>query len=210
MKNILLSVFILLSISSFCPDLMAQKTSREVLDQVSEKLLSYNTLQADFSFTLQNTEADIRDTQIGSLVFQGEKFRLSLMGSLILSNGNMMWSYLEDLNEASILDPSESDFFNPKNIFTLYKQDFTLNDLGQEKSIQSIELIPNIENEDYKRIILKIDIVRDLIREVTYEGLDGNEYIILITNIIPNIQVDDRFFTFDKEKYPGVQIYDMR
>ncbi len=188
----------------------AQNTAREVLDQVSTHLLSFKTLQADFSFTLQNIEADIEDSHNGTLVIQGDKFRLKLMGMLVQCDGTTMWNYMEEMNEASILDPEESDLFNPKNIFTLYKEDFAITTLAKSGSIHDIELVPTAAYEDYERIVIRIDYSKKLIREVTYDGTDGNQYIIKITNMIPDISADDRFFIFDASKYPGVEVFDMR
>lgn len=125
-------------------------------------------------------------------------------------NGETMWNYLEEMNEASILDPAESDFFNPVNIFTLYKEDFQLKTLSKTGNIHLIELIPSAENDEYTKILISIDVVKKMIREVTYFGGDGNLYIIKISNLIPDLQVDDRFFIFDPAKYPGVEVYDMR
>ncbi|MBT3242628.1 MAG: outer membrane lipoprotein carrier protein LolA [Bacteroidetes bacterium] len=205
--KIILSIIVLFVISA---NLRAQDNAREILDQVSTHLLSYSALQADFSFTLENTEADISDTFEGSMVMQGDKFRLTMMGILALCNGEMLWNYSEDLNEATIVDPMESEFFNPKNIFTLYQKDFDLKTISKKSGSQTIELLPSSENDDYSRILITIDLTKKLIREVKYFGTDDNQYIIEISNVIPDVQVDDRFFIFDASKYPDVEIFDMR
>ncbi len=188
----------------------AQSDPGAILDKVSSTLQSYEAIQADFSFSLENKEADIHDKYEGSLVMQGEKFRLSLMGMLAISDGKTMWVYMEEFNEANIMDPSDSDFFNPKSIFSIYKDDFNLKYLGKENGKDKIELIPKEENDNYKLLILQTDPTKNQINEVFYEGLDGNNYIIKIKNMLTSIQLDDRFFIFDKTKYPGVEIYDMR
>ncbi len=38
----------------------------------------------------------------------------------------------------------------------------------------------------------------------------GNRYKYTITKFIPNVKVDDAFFTFDPKKYPGVEVIDLR
>lgn len=201
----ILVICLVLSLTS-----MGQDQSRKILDEVSTHLLAYSTLQADFSFSLINEEADIADTYEGNLVMQGEKFRISLMGVLAMCNGEKMWNYSEELNEATIVDPDESDFFNPVNIFTLYKKDFNLKTLSSKGAVHTIQLTPMEEQDEFSKIEITVDQQKKIIREVTYFGSDGNKYIITITNIIPDIQVDDRFFNFDISKYPGVSVYDMR
>jgi outer membrane lipoprotein-sorting protein len=205
MKHILLPLVLMLSVFA-----NAQTDPGAILDKVSSTLQSYDAIKADFSFSLENTEADIYDSYEGSLVMQGEKFRLSLMGMLAVSDGKIMWVYMEEFNEANIMDPSDSDFFNPKSIFAIYKDDFNLKYLGKENGKDKIELIPKEENDDYKLLILQTDPAKNQIKEVFYQGLDGNNYVIKIKNMMPNIQLDDRFFIFDKTKHPGVEIFDMR
>ena len=200
--------YMLLLISAFTG--RAQEDPGAILDKVSALMQSYNTIQADFSFSLENKDADIYDTYEGSLVMQAEKFRLSIMGMLAFSDGKTMWVYMEEFNEANIMDPAESDFFNPKTIFNIYKEDYKLRYLGKENGLNRVELIPLEENENYKLLILNTDPLKNQIKEVFYEGLDGNNYIIKIKNMLTDIQVDDRFFIFDKSKYPGVEVYDMR
>ncbi|MCK5821799.1 MAG: outer membrane lipoprotein carrier protein LolA [Bacteroidales bacterium] len=204
------SIIIILTCIGFSTIASGQDKSRSILDEVSTQLLAYTTLQADFSFSLINEEADISDTFEGNLVMQGEKFRLSVMGVLALCDGNSLWNYSAELNEATILDPEESDFFNPINIFTLYQQDFELKTINSKGSVHTIELLPKTKNEEYTRIIIIVDNAKKLIRDVTYFGSDGNKYVIHISNVIPNIQIDDRFFIFDTSKHPGVTVYDMR
>ncbi len=205
MKYLLFNLLIILSVFAG----KAQTDPGAILDKVSAELKSHTTIQADFSFSLENIDADIYDTYDGSLVMQSEKFRLSLMGMLAFSDGKTMWVYMEEFNEANIMDPSDSEFFNPKNIFNIYKGDFKLKYLAKENGLHKIELIPLEENENYKLLILKTDPVKNHIKEVFYEGLDGNNYIIKIKTMLTDIQVDDRFFIFDKSLYPGVEVYDM-
>jgi outer membrane lipoprotein carrier protein len=38
----------------------------------------------------------------------------------------------------------------------------------------------------------------------------GNKFKYTLTKFVPNVKVDDAFFTFDPKKYPGVQVVDLR
>ena len=38
----------------------------------------------------------------------------------------------------------------------------------------------------------------------------GNKYKYTISKFIPNVTVADTFFAFDSNKYPGVEIIDLR
>lgn len=188
----------------------AQKDAGAILDKVSSQLQSYEVVQVDFAFSLENKEADIFDTYEGSLVMQGDKYRLKLMGMLAISDGKTMWVYMEDFNEANIMDPSDNEFFNPKSVFELYKEDFSFKYLGMEAGMDKIELIPKEENDNYSLLIMKTNPAKNQIKEVFYKGTDGNNYVIKIKNMLTDVQIDDRFFIFDKSKHPGVEVFDMR
>ncbi len=205
------ALFILLFlISGFTCTVFAQDNPRAILDEVSKALTSYKTLQADFSFTLSNKEADIEDTFEGRLVLEGNKYRLSMMGMLILCDGERLWNYMTELNEVSIMDPGDNDFFNPTEIFNLYKKDFKLETLKKAGSEYQIKLTPTASNQEYTNIILTVDQAKKRILGASYFGTDSNNYIITIKNTLTDVQVDDRFFIFDPEKYPGVSVFDMR
>lgn len=203
-------LLVIIMISGSINTALGQDQARSILDEVSKVFSSYKTIQADFSFTLSNQEADIEDTFEGKLVLEGNKYRLSMMGILIMCNGKMVWNYVEDLNEASILDPADSDLFNPTQIFNLYKENFKLETLEKKGSVYDIQLNPETDDMEYTHIILKVDLDKKRILGASYFGLDGNTYKIKISNTLTNVQVDDRFFTFDAEKYPGVEVFDMR
>jgi outer membrane lipoprotein-sorting protein len=190
--------------------LIAQDQAGSILDKVSKELQSHEIIQADFSFSLENKEFDIFDSYDGSLLMQADKYRLSIMGMLVISNGDMMWVYTEEFNEVNIMDPDESEFFNPQSIFNIYKEDFKLEYLGKADGMENIKLVPLEDNSNYSHLLLKTDATTFRIREVRYEGLDGNNYIIKIKDFLTDVKVDDSFFIFDKSKYPGVEIFDLR
>jgi len=39
---------------------------------------------------------------------------------------------------------------------------------------------------------------------------DGNEVTYTLTKFTPNVALDDGLFRFDKAKYPGVEVNDLR
>jgi len=203
-------IFVVVMLASVASISNAQDQAKAILDEVSTALAAYNTLQADFTFTLSNEEADIEDSFEGNLVLQGNKYRLSIMGLLILCDGERLWNFVEEMNEVSILDPDENEIFNPTNIFNLYKKDFDLETVNKQGSEYQIKLTPHTEDQEFSHIILAVDKVKKRILGASYFGADGNTYKMKISNILTDVQVDDRFFIFDPEKYPGVDVFDMR
>lgn len=205
-------VFIFVSIVLLPYSLAAQKPAdtKSLMERVSNKLQSYTSLKADFSFTLSNIEEKINDTHDGSLFLNGSKYRLSMMGILALCNGETLWTVNEELKEANIIDPDENDLFNPKSIFTLFEKNFRYESVAVAGDMVTVDLFPSDKEESYTKIRMDILKSKDQIDKVIYYSKDGNEYIIKIKTFSSNIPADDRMFVFDAKQFPGVKVFDMR
>ncbi len=184
--------------------------TKALMDRVSKKLQTYRTVKIDFSFSLQNKEENINDTQDGSLFLNGEKYRLKIMGILALCNGETLWTINEELKEANIIDPSENEFFNPKNIFTLYEKKFRYEPVSSAGEKVVVDLIPLDPGESYTKIRMSVLKGKDQIDEVTYFSTDGNLYVIKIKTMVADVPADDRMFVFEAKQFPGVKVFDMR
>jgi len=207
-KPIYLLLFVLLtSLSALGQTAGDTKT---LMDRVSKKLQSYKAVKADFSFTLKNDQADLNDTQEGSLILEGEKYRLKMMGILALCDGKTLWTVNEELKEANILDPADNDLFNPKSIFTLYEKNFRYEPVSSSGDKVVVDLIPVSGDDSYTKLRMTILKSKDQIDEVTYYSTDGNLYIIKIKNLTATAASDGKTFAFDPKQFPGVKLIDMR
>lgn len=184
--------------------------TKGIMERVSKKLQSFQTIKADFSFTLSNPDEDIDDTHEGSLFLAGPKYRLNIMGILALCNGATLWTINEELKEANILDPEENEMFNPKSIFTLYEKNFKYESVATAGDLITMDLFPTNPDESYSKIRMDLVKSKDQIDKVTYYSKDGNLYIVKIKSFTTNIPADDRMFVFDQKQFPGVKVYDMR
>jgi outer membrane lipoprotein-sorting protein len=209
MNRLLIIVFtiIILPLSIIAQN---QTDTKSMMDRVSKKLQSYTTLKAEFSFTLSNTEEKIDDTREGSLLLNGAKYRLKIMGVLALCNGETLWTVNEELKEANILDPADNEMFNPKSIFTLYEKNFKYEPIASAGDKITVDLLPTDKEESYSKIRMDIIKSKDQIDKVVYYSKDGNQYIIKIKSFAANIPADEKMFVFDTRQFPGVKVFDMR
>jgi outer membrane lipoprotein-sorting protein len=209
MRRILFST-LLLTVLIGTGNAQSTTDTKNMMDRVSKKLQSYKTIKADFTFTLENEEEAINDTQEGSLILAGDKYRLNLMGIVAICNGETLWTVNEELKEANIIDPAENELFNPKSIFTLYEKKFRYEPVRSTPEIAVVDLIPLEEEAVYSKIRMEIIKTKDQIAEVTYFSTDGNQYIISIKSLNTNLSADDKMFVFDSKQYPGIKVFDMR
>ena len=49
--------------------------AKEILDQVTAKTKTYKTIKADFSFSLENLQEDIKEEYKGNIAIKGDKYK---------------------------------------------------------------------------------------------------------------------------------------
>jgi outer membrane lipoprotein-sorting protein len=213
MKKLITSITILfLSIASFA---QVDKKAQEILKGVSAKYKSYKAIKADFSYTLENTAEKIKDTQNGNITLKGNKYKLLIAGQEITSDGSIIWTYNKEAKELQIntVDPSQNEI-NPAEIFTMYEKGFLYKFNGEKivsgKTEQTIELTPTDKTKEFFKVMLVIDKGTKQILRSTVFDKGGNRYTYSIKTFTPNPPVTDADFTYDKKKYPGVEVVDLR
>jgi len=185
-------------------------STKTLMDKVSQKLQSYKSMKIDFTFTLENEDEPVNDSQEGSLLLSGNKYRLNLMGILALCNGETLWTVNNEMKEVNIVNPSDNDLFNPSEIFTLYNRKFEYQTVSNSADTAVIDLIPVEREESYSKIRLEILKAKDQIQEITYFSTDGNLYIITVNSLTTNVPADNGQFSFDSKDYPGMKVFDLR
>jgi outer membrane lipoprotein-sorting protein len=110
--------------------------AKAILAEVSKKYRSYNIIKTDFSFTLENPQAKIKETQQGSLIANSEanKYKVTMTDQELYSDGKSQWTYLKDNKEVQITDvDNNSDGVNPAKIFTVYEKGYKYLFVGEKK-----------------------------------------------------------------------------
>jgi len=198
-------------------DAIQDPSAKEILDRVSKKTLSYTTIMADFELVIDNRMEDMHSKSRGSIQIKGKKYFMESMGSMVFYNGTTMWSYMPDINEVTISEPSamEGDFVdNPALIFTFYNRDFKYRLVGEitvdKKLMYEIDLYPKDLNQPYSRFKIYIDKEKEEIYMLKAVSKDAVDYTIYIINLKYNLPLNDSKFTFNTADYPKVEVIDMR
>jgi outer membrane lipoprotein-sorting protein len=189
--------------------------AKSILDKVSEKTRSYTSITANFDFIMENTQVNLKETSSGTLITQGDKYKLSISGIDIISDGVTQWTYMKDAKEVSITgaNSSEEEMINPATIFTIYEKGFEFSYLGEViengKKVDKVDLVPT-NNQEFTRVVLNIDKTNQQIVEASMYGTDGNRYIIKVNQMETTKRYPESTFVFDPKKNPGVTVIDMR
>jgi outer membrane lipoprotein-sorting protein len=191
--------------------------AREILDEVSATTQAYESIKADFSFILENTQADMTDSHSGTILISNDKYKVSLMDVDSYFDGQTLWTHLKEVGEVNISnpDPMDSDMMlSPAKIFNIYKEGFRYIYAGETtidgKKVDIIDLFPEDRDKPFSRIKLFVNKDNRHISKITQIGKDGNNYIIDIQNMKTDVPCEPSMFIFDTDEYPQVEVIDMR
>jgi outer membrane lipoprotein-sorting protein len=218
---------ILLLITTTTQLTFAQKDveAKKILNAVSLKYKSYNLIKADFSFLLEDPQAQIKSMQYGTLVTQPKlnKFKVSIYDPTnkttatqeIISDGKSQWTYVVKEKEAELSDVDHSDDnLNPAQLFTIYehgyKYVYTGDDVIDGVKCQIIDLSPDDAKKVFFKIRLAIDKSKKLIHSALIFDKNGARYTYTIQTLTPNPKLPENIFSFDKKDHPGVEVVDLR
>lgn len=191
--------------------------ANSVLESLTRKTKSYKTIKADFTIIVYGRDKKPTDTQKGNLITKGGKYKLDIKNQTVICDSTTTWTYLKDANEVQInnVDRSDKNSLTPSNIFTIYQNGFKKHYEGTTKkgatTLEMIDLYPmHPEKEKYHTIKLTINKTKGQITEVQIMMKDGTMVKYTVNAFTPNSDVPASTFIFDKSKYPGVEVEDLR
>lgn len=190
--------------------------SKAIVDKLMAQAKAWTSFEADFTSRLQSTKDKLDVKQEGSMKVKGKKFRLVLDKNTVINDGSVMHTYNKDINEVTLSDPSEMDSeLDPSTLFTQYekgfKSQFVEEKMDAGTMVQIVKLFPlEPAKKPYHTVVLTVDKARTEPRSVQVLYKDGNIVTYTLKKFTANPALADALFTFDKSKYPGVEVNDMR
>ncbi len=220
-------ILILLLVAGSTQLSFAQKDveAKKILNAVTLKYKSYNLIKADFTFLLDDQQAQVKSTQFGTLVTQPKlnKFKVTIYDPTnkttalqeIISDGKSQWTYVIKDKEAELNDVDHSeDNLNPAQLFTIYehgyKYVYTGDDMIDGVKCQIIDLSPDDAKKVFFKIRLAIDKSKKLIHSALIFDKNGARYTYTIRTLTPNPKLPENIFSFEKKDHPGVEVVDLR
>jgi len=190
--------------------------AKTILDAVSARFKTFTSVQANFSYKVENAAGKSLSSKTGTIQMKGTKYHVSFSGQEIFCNGTTVWNYDKAANEVTIskLDGS-SGTVTPQKLFTnFYDKDFLYLLNGEKKAgsktLQEIEMTPVDKNKPFHKVYLQIDKKAKTIYSTKVLENAGNRYTYTVTSMKTNGAMSDNLFLFDKKKYPGVEEIDLR
>jgi outer membrane lipoprotein-sorting protein len=189
--------------------------ANDLMKKVSLQYQKYNTLQ--FHYTLKITKDDkTQGVSQGDFYLKGNKYKTTVTGQQIFCDGTSIWSYDKSANEVSVYeyDPDDDqNLMNPQRILkgwsNHFRAKFIRDEFQNNVQYSIVDLTPKTA-QSYYRIRVYIGKTSLKIAKVMVYEKDNTIYTYSIEQFKSDIPLDDKMFVFDKSKYPGVEVNDMR
>jgi len=211
-QTILIAALIAITGSLHAQDAKA----KAILDKISNKTRQYATVTSDFSFTLEDKAADVKQTQEGTLKMKGKKYYIKLGDNEIYSDGETRWTYNTDMNEVYI-DVAEDgeDALNPAEIYTVWETGFKQyydNEIKENgRTLDVIKLVPtDPRDKTFHTIKVYIDRAKEEVAKIEILGKQGDNYTYKVKTFQTNATYGNDTFVFNKSTHPGVEEIDNR
>lgn len=190
--------------------------AKKILDNVSAKFKTYKTVEARFTLKIENSSGKVLGTKTGKVSMKDSKYRISVSGQEIFSDGTNIWTYDKSANEVQLtkFDPS-TNTITPQKMFTnFYDKDFLYKLNGESKQgnkiVQQIELTPVDKTKPFFKVLLNVDKKTLSIINTKVFQKTGDRYTYTITSMKTNINLPDGLFVFNAKDYPKVEVIDLR
>jgi outer membrane lipoprotein-sorting protein len=207
-KILSIAILFLVSITANAQD----KKAKDLLDQVTAKIKSYNNITIDFKYTLNNNKENINKESKGNVIIQDNKYVLNFMGVTKIFDGKKSYTIVPEDEEVTVSSLSDNDekAITPSKMLTFFNSGYKFSwDILQDvkgRKIQYIKLVPTNTKDQRKEILLGIDSQTKHIYNVIEMGKNGTRTTLTVNSFKTNQPLSKNQFTFVASKYPNYYI----
>ncbi len=204
MKKLSLVILFLTSLVGFSQN---SAKAKGLLDEVSNKVASYDNISLTFDYILDNDKENIHQKTSGNVLIKKDKYHLDFMGIERIFDTKNIYTIVHDDEEVVITDAANTDDseFTPSKILTFYQKGYNfLWDKQQKingKNIQFIKLLPINTNDENHHIMLGIDTKTKDIQQVVYTNKNNTNTTFKISSFKTNSNIPKNSFSFDEGTY---------
>ncbi len=196
----------------FTGTLYAQNDAQKLLKKTLDKMSSYKNFSSGLTYSMVNKQNDIHEKKTGTIMVEGDKFRIALMGQIIISDGKNMWTIINDSKEVmlSTLDPNDPSNVSPTKILQEYADYNAKFAKGQRKNILKTLILTSKKKSAFNKVTITIDAAKYLVKSFSLYDNDGNVFTYDIYNFKANVKFPVGTFSYNPKDFPGYELEDMR
>ena len=196
----------------FSANAQSSAKAQALLEEVSEKVSSYDNIRIEFKYALNNPEANVRQETRGDVSLEGEKYVLNIMGTTRIFDGEKIYTIIPEDQEINISTyrPGDQQEITPSQMLTFYKEGYNYEmDVVQDvhgRKIQYVKLVPINSDAEVKDILLGIDQQTKNIYSLIQTQDNGTRITITVKSFKTNQPLPASLFTFNESRYEDYYI----
>lgn len=193
---------ILICVSTIC----AAESPVQTLRRSADKLKSAKSLHVTYSATADGHSYE------GTLVIQGDMFTISSPQMKSWYDGKTQWTYASQIGEVNVITPTPEEVrqINPIAIISSFTNDYTPTALKSTTGKSAIKLTAKNNKSDIRSADITIDNKTYYPTRIQLAMSNNQTVTIDIKDIRAGGTLPAANFRFDKSRYPGVQVVDLR
>ncbi|MDC9722750.1 MAG: outer membrane lipoprotein carrier protein LolA [Urechidicola sp.] len=187
--------------------------AKALLDEVADKVKSYDNIYIEFEHKIDNEEADIHQANNGNATLKDDLYHFEYLGVEQFFDGAKIYMIVHEDEEVVIKQPNSEDetTLTPSRMLTFYESGFTYEmDIVQKvkgKKMQFVKLTPTDTESELKHVLVAINKKTKHIYRVIETGKDGTVTTYTIGKFHTNQAISDSLFTFDRKFFEENNYY---
>jgi outer membrane lipoprotein-sorting protein len=215
MKNIISKIIVSSLIIGAVGFINAQKIdakAKKILDDITANYNSKKNSYFKFSFG-SGTNGQVGKTEPGIYYAAGDKYKLKIMETEQIFDGNKIYNINTEDSEVTIAKPNgSSSMFSPINYLSTYRNDYDVTYNGKKNvngvNADFIKLTP-IKSNGIKYVYLFVDSAKKHMVKLEQHGNNKDVAVIAIKEYKENQDLDPNMFVFDKNKFKNYIITEL-
>ena len=207
MKTLLSFLIIFISSTSY------GQQATLLLKEVSAKVRSYDNIQINFKYNLNNQKEGVNQQTFGDLTLLNDKYVINMLDITRMFDGSSIYTIVPEDQEVTIssYNPEDEKDITPSQMLTFYEKGYD-SKMGiveniKGRKIQFVKLTPIDSNAEIKKIHLGIDKKTKHIYKLIQIDSKGTKYTLTVQSFKNNIPLSKGLFTFDEQKFTNDGYY---
>ncbi|RKS98091.1 LolA family protein [Chryseobacterium defluvii] len=185
--------------------------AKKILDDITANYNSKNNTYFKFSFG-SGIKGQVTKTEPGIYYAAGDKYKLKIMDTEQVFDGNKIYNINAEDMEVTIAKPNGGSMFSPINYLTSYRKDYNVTYNGKKTvngvNTDFIKLTP-VKANGLKYVYLFVDSAKKQMVKLEQHGTNQDVAVIAIKEYKENQDLDPNMFVFDKNKYKNYIITEL-
>lgn len=186
----------------------AQNNADAIIRLMVNQMKSHKNVEMTYKYQF-NVNGQTTDAQQGKGWLQGEAYKVEMVEQQMISDGKTIWTYLVDDEEVMVSDAKEGTDNTPLKLLTSLDENYAATLTGMDAQGNATIELANPKGQ-YRRVTLRVNASKLTINSLDVYMEDGAKLLVTMDEMKYDQELDEKFFTFDAQKYPNVDVIDMR